>query len=227
MRAVSNRGQYAFVSVRNPRSEIRIGLAAITVGLAAIVAAPASAQSEYTEYFDGPYFGVTNLGFGGYGLFNIGYAAGRATYHFLTDGHYNTAPGQTFTVGLAKNEFGAPTGAFFGHNWQYGHRVYGIEAYFHSTVVRADDFNSPDTIHTGNHSYDIKPHWLATLTAVAGVAYGRLMVYGQIGPALGHPVAEIVDLDQNLRIWTPRARPGIAVGAGLQFALTPSLAIGV
>ncbi len=215
------------MSVGDPGAEMRIGLTATAVGLAAILAAPASAQSELVEYFEGPYFGVTNMGVGGFGLFNIGYAAGRATYIFRTDGHYNTAPGQSFTVPLQKNELGAPVGAFFGRNWQYGQRVVGVEAYFHSTVVRADNFNSPDFIHTGNHSYDIKPHWLATLTAVAGVAYGRLMLYGQIGPALGHPVAEIVDLDQNLVIWTPRARPGIAVGAGVQFALTPSLAIGV
>jgi opacity protein-like surface antigen len=206
---------------------MRIGLTAIAVGLATIITAPASAQNEPPEYFDGPYFGVTNMGVGDYGLFNIGFAAGRATYRFLTDGHYNTAAGQSFTVALPKNELGAPVGAFFGRNWQYGQRVLGVEAYFHSTVVRADDFNSPDAIHTGNHSYDIKPHWLATLTAVAGVAFGRVMLYGQIGPALGHPVAEIVDLDNNLRIWTPQARPGIAVGAGLQFALTPSLAVGV
>jgi opacity protein-like surface antigen len=206
---------------------MRIGLTAIAVGLATIIAAPASAQSEPIEYFDGAYFGVTNLGVGGYGLFNIGYAAGRATYRFLIDGHYNSAAGQSFTIALPKNPLGAPVGAFFGRNWQYGTRVYGVEAYFHSTVVRADNFNSPDDIHTGNHSYDIKPHWLATLTAVAGVAYGRVMFYGQIGPALGHPVAEIVDLDQSLVIWTPRAVPGISVGAGLQFALTPSLAIGV
>ena len=198
-----------------------------------MVGSPAFSQDEPVARFDGPYIGLTNLGFDtwdgrpdGFGL-NFGYSAGVANYHFCTDGHYNSAPGQSFSVGMPMNELGAPFGLFFGRNWQDGRRVFGVEAYFHTGDARADNFNSPDYIHTGNHSYDIKPHWLTVLSATAGVALGRVMLYAQLGPAIGHPVAQIDDLDNNLRIWTPRAVPGISAGAGIQLAVTQSISIGV
>jgi opacity protein-like surface antigen len=197
---------------------------ACLAALLAISASPALAEDDPPAYFDGAYLGVTNFAQEGKGF---GYASGTATYHFLTDGYYNSSAGQTFSVGMPINEEGPPFGIFFGHNWQNGHRVFGVEAYFHTRDIRADDFTSPDYISTGNHVYDIKTHWLLNVSATAGVVFGRTMFYAEVGPAIGHPVAQIDDADNNYRIWTPRAVPGLAAGVGFEVALTQFLSVGV
>ncbi len=211
----------------------KLGVAA---GLVVAIAMSASASAE--EYFDGPYIGATNFGVGDgdeqLGGFNWGFASGRATYTFLTEGYYNTTAGYSFSLPMPINEIGAPIGFFIGRTWQDDWRVFGLEAYLHSATVRHDDTPGPPDLHpdAGEFEFDMKTHWVGTFMGTAGVAFGRLMLYGQAGFALGHYVPSIrydaTDPEPHrLEFWTPRAQLGVAFGAGLEFAVGRRVSIGL
>lgn len=198
-----------------------------------VLATPSLARAE--NYFEGAYFGFTNpppagvvgdlLGgpTAGPGA-NFGFAAGVASYNFLSTGDYGVA-GQAFTFPMLQNELGAPIGAFFGYRWQNDRRVLGIEAYLHSSVVNHDYTSNPLGL-ADDPRFRLKTHWVGMVTATAGVAFSRLLVFGQAGLSFSHYVSDI-------RIDTPNdfsgalARLGIALGAGAEFALTRRISLGI
>ena len=192
------------------------GIAA-AIGVFLLATAPAQAEGE--AYFDGPYLGAIG---------GIGFADAIGVYRFSTNGHYNSAAGDSFVLDMPQNSLGPPIGAFFGQNWQNGHRVVGFELSVQSAETRVDNATSPAFISTGDHLYDLKTHWLATLTGRAGFAVGRFFFFGHAGVALGHPVARIDDFDGvDKYIFAARAQPGVVGGVGMEVAVTHRLSLGL
>lgn len=178
-------------------------------GLCACLAlsAPAAAQ----DYWTGPYVGAL-----------AGYAWGDATYTFNTDGSYNTAAGQTFGHDVA----GVPIGGFLGYAWRSGNIVYGFEASFTSAFLGVSNYDVPSP-YDPNDQFDLKGHWFAALTPRIGYAMGRVLLYAEAGPAIGHLVARVEDTAAGTSIWSAGSAIGLAAGVGVEVAATRWLSIGL
>ena len=190
-------------------------LATLTVGASA---------TDNVDYWGGAYFAPIQ-----------GWGTGTAAYEFNTDGYYNDAVGDTFLQPLSST----PQGAVIGYNWRTGSFVFGLEAFFHSHGVAAENscmklYPQPppgvpcgDTPFDPTEEFDFKGHWFTGISARAGWASGRWMVYAQGGPVGGHLVARIEDTDADLYTWTPSTVLGVSGEVGVQFAFTPRFSIGL
>jgi opacity protein-like surface antigen len=200
------------------------------------LATPSLAKAE--NYFESAYVGFTNppppgtvgelFGFGG-GVggpgFNFGFAGGIARYNILESAGFLGLAGESFSFPMLQNELGAPIGAFFGRRWQYDWRVFGVEAYLHSSTVNHEWTLNPGT-NFDNTRFRLKTHWVGTVTATAGVAFDRLLLFTQAGVAMSHYVLD-VDSDNLPRVSPAQARLGVAVGAGAEFAVTRRVSLGI
>ncbi|MCW5687861.1 MAG: porin family protein [Pseudolabrys sp.] len=122
----------------------------------------------------------------------------------------------SFTAGGLVNGFQA------GYNHQWGQWVAGVEA-------EASLANIDGAARCANNIYlcDSPIDGLGTLTLRGGYAFGRLLAYGKAGGALMHERLKLTPAPGGgqTEIFTGKAwRAGWTVGAGLEYALTPSLA---
>lgn len=171
-----------------------------------------NAASANDDYWAGPYYGII-----------AGFAVGRADIEFATAGAYNNNAGDRFSVPLRR----IPAGGFMGHNWLFGDWVLGIEASMQTHDVRVDDLEGPPSIHAGDHSYNLKTHWVGAFVGRVGYAAGPWLFYGEAGPAMAHPVIHIIDNDNSYYSYANQTRPALMWGAGVQYALGPRLSFGL
>ncbi|MGX8008882.1 outer membrane protein [Mesorhizobium sp. ORM8.1] len=145
--------------------------------------APVAASYDWT----GAYIGV-NAG-GGFGTFNLSPSGG--------------GPG-----GFDLSASGFLGGVQAGYNWQSGQFVYGVEADFQASDVKAD-------ISLGGPSIDVKVDWFGTLRARIGYTpVDRFMVYATGGLAYGHEKIEAPGTSLS------KTKAGWTVGGGAEYALT-------
>lgn len=211
------------------------GVMASTVGLVMVLATPNLAKAE--GFFEGAYLGFTNpppagivgdlLGGPGAGAgANFGFAGGVARYNILESAGFLGVAGDSFSFPMLQNELGAPIGAFFGRRWQYDWRVFGVEAYLHSSTVNHEWTLNPG-VSPASSRFRLKTHWVGTVTATVGVAFSRLLLFGQAGLAFSHYVLDIDTVIPNSRVSAAQARLGVAVGAGAEFAVTRRVSLGI
>jgi outer membrane immunogenic protein len=90
------------------------------------------------------------------------------------------------TGGYYDSERTAATGALFGgqvgYNWQAHNIVYGLEADLNWVGAHGSETKIPYFLPI---SYETKLTWLATVRARAGMAFGRTLLYGTGGLAVG------------------------------------------
>ncbi len=186
------------------------GIAAVAgLGLA-LLAAPASADDQVD--WAGPHVDVI----GGYGW-------GTGTYHFNTDGWFNTAPGQEFSVPVD----GIPFGIGIGWNWQNGRYVYGFDTTFLTAIGGISNFHYTSPYFPGSDQFDLKGHWFGTLTANVGFTAGPVMFSVNAGLAVAHFVTYAKDLATPVTTHARGPVPGLAFGASADWAITPRVAVGV
>ncbi|MER8807813.1 porin family protein [Mesorhizobium australicum] len=145
---------------------------------------PVAASFDWT----GAYIGV-NAG-GGFGTFNLAPSGG--------------APGS-----IDIDASGFLGGVQAGYNWQVGQFVYGVEADFQGSDIKADlSFGGPGGLET-------KVDWFGTVRARLGYTpVDRFMIYGTGGLAYGHEKISAPGLDLS------KTRVGWTVGAGAEYAIT-------
>jgi outer membrane immunogenic protein len=144
---------------------------------------PVAASFDWT----GAYIGV-NAG-GGFGTFNLAPSGG--------------GPG---SIDISASGFLG--GVQAGYNWQVGQLVYGVEADFQGSDIKAD-------LTLGGPGLEAKVDWFGTVRARLGYApVDRFMVYGTGGLAYGHEKISAPGLDLS------KTRVGWTVGAGAEYAIT-------
>jgi len=186
-----------------------LGLLAGMCMAAAVAVTPAKADGE--DYFSGGYLGIIG-----------GWAVGNAAYQFNTDGWYNTAAGQSFSIPIA----GPPTGGVIGYNWvQPDGVVYGFEYSLYTALGGVSHWNTPSPL-IGGQTFDLKGHWFSAFTPRVGMAWGRFMAYAQAGPAVAHLIAIAHDNPNDLYNARRSMVPGVALGTGFQVAVTQRISIG-
>ncbi|MDX8452727.1 porin family protein [Mesorhizobium sp. VK9D] len=152
--------------------------------------APVAASFDWT----GAYIGV-NAG-GGFGTFKL-------------------TPNPNVGTGLSLSSGGFLGGIQAGYNWQSGQMVYGVEADFQGSDVKASfsGLFGPGEIET-------KVDWFGTLRARLGFTpVDRFMVYGTGGLAYGHEktTSGPTSLSKTKAGWT--------VGAGAEYAINTNWTI--
>ncbi|MBZ9821920.1 outer membrane protein [Mesorhizobium sp. CA4] len=153
----------------------------------ALQEAPVAASYDWT----GAYIGV-NAG-GGFGTFSIDPAGG--------------GPG-----GFDLSASGFLGGIQAGYNWQVGQFVYGVEADFQGSDVKAE-------ISLGGPSLEAKVDWFGTVRARIGYTpVDRFLVYGTGGLAYGHEKLDTSGLGGGPSF--SKTRVGWTVGAGAEYAIT-------
>jgi outer membrane immunogenic protein len=182
------------------------------VAAAVLTAAGGPALAEGARNWAGPYHGLI-----------AGTAWGNADYRFNTGGWYNDGPGDAFSLGVA----GRPLGMVLGYDWQRQDLVYGVEFAIISAVLGVSHWNVDNPYAPGTQDFDLKGHWFTSLTGHVGLARGPMLLSVHAGPALAHLVAEAHDTAEGYFIWTPGSVFGIAVGAGLEVAVSRRVSLGL
>lgn len=152
-----------------------------------------------------------------------GYGWGTGDYHFNTNGWFNTAPGEEFSVRVV----GAPMGVAMGWNWQNGQVVYGFDATFLTAFGGISSYHYVSPYYPASDDFDLKGHWFGSLTARVGFAYGPMLFSVNAGPAVAHLVTYANDSVTPVTVHERGPVPGFAVGATADWAITPRVAIGV
>jgi outer membrane immunogenic protein len=123
---------------------------------------------------------------------------------------------------------GAAFGFGGGMNWQSGMLVFGIEADWTKSVLRADipfaATIAPFGAVTGTLGATVD--WTATARMRAGIAIERALIYGTAGLAVASAEGELSVTGGGPFIWTDSVwLGGWVLGAGIEYALTPSWSI--
>jgi outer membrane immunogenic protein len=113
-------------------------------------------------------------------------------------------------------------------NWQSGLLVFGLEADWTRSTLRADipfaATIAPFGAVTGTLGATVD--WTATARLRAGFAIDRALVYGTAGLAIASAEGELTVLGGTPFTWTDSAwLGGWALGAGIEYALTPSWSV--
>lgn len=150
-----------------------------------------------------------------------GYYAGTHIGNAATGNQWKGATGAggefpgAFTSGGIVNGFQA------GYNRQWGRWVVGVEA--EATIA---DIEGTARCASGVYLCDTSIDGLGTLTLRGGYAFGRMLAYGKAGGALLHEHLKSTPTPgagQTETLVGKAWRGGWTVGAGLEYALTPSL----
>jgi opacity protein-like surface antigen len=112
-----------------------------------------------------------------------------------------------------------------GFAWQDGPWILGLEvsAVTAAGGIGADDIPSP--YFPNDQAFEVKDHWFATLIARGGFALDRAMLYIAAGVAPGHLIFGASDQAAGLAIRAGHWALGIAIGAGVEVALSERLAL--
>jgi len=150
----------------------------------------------------------------------------------------------TTLPGIATNGNGFLGGGQIGLNWQFDELiVFGIEGDVQATSLKtAGNVTAVDPTGTGasfSATYAMNMEWVATVRARVGVTWDRLMVYATGGAAFGgsqlttlltrvDPPASLFNLPGPTGITSSTgAETGWTAGAGVEWAFTPYLSLGV
>jgi len=149
---------------------------------------------------------------------HAGYASSDPRFDFVTAGHYNLVPGNSFGFGAD----GFMGGGHAGYNWQRSNFVFGLEGSVSYTDLRGNAispfFPASDTFHT-------KQEWIATVTPRLGVTSGAWLFYVKGGVAFTELRTRIQDtFDYNERNET---KTGWTVGGGVEWMVSPNWIVGV
>ena len=114
-----------------------------------------------------------------------------------------------------------------GYNWQFGHTVLGIEGDYNWANVDKTKASLNDNDDDGSTTR-FKMNEFATLRGRAGLALDRTLIYATAGVAFAHihNTTTFTDTDGSthlLSVDENKWKTGLAVGAGVEFALTPEL----
>lgn len=235
--------QVLYFSVSRMRTRsvplVRTAALVLTAPLLAPVAAPAAdlfaprptAQAPAYTDWSGGYVGLEGSAGGSYGAYSFGPTTigGRPVPPFKSGD-------STGRSDQGKNATTATGGLFGGWNWQAGPWVYGIEASLDAANLKRP---VPSTI-AGFGYADATPAFnivraktdlYGALRARLGYSFDRYLIYGTFGLAGANAriLANYPDLDAGGQ---PAARRdldyvGFTLGAGVQYAITDSLALGI
>jgi outer membrane immunogenic protein len=147
---------------------------------------------------------------------------------FYIGGHGGGAWGEKcFTfVGVGDgchNVSGGLAGGQVGFNWQTGNLVLGVE--FSGSATWLDGRHTiPGSI--GGDTFDTRVDSLFLLTARAGYAFDRLLLYVTGGGASVRDRYTFVDNPLGIASSARETRWGWTIGAGLEYAFAPSWSVG-
>ncbi|EIZ84298.1 carbohydrate-selective porin OprB [Methylobacterium sp. GXF4] len=191
---------------------------------------PAADIPAYTDW-SGGYIGLEGSAGGSYGAYNFGPTTigGRSVPAFKS----GDATGRS---DQGRNATTAVGGLFGGWNWQTGPWVYGVEASLDAANLKRP---VPSTI-AGFGYGDVDPVFnivrakadlYGTLRARIGYSFDRYLIYGAVGltGANARFLASYPDLDTGGQTTARRelGYVGFTLGAGVQYAITDTLALGI
>jgi outer membrane immunogenic protein len=154
-----------------------------------------------------------------YAGMQAGYGWGDVDYHFNDSGHYNDEAGDSFGHSID----GWLVGGHIGYNYQINNVVLGIEGAISWSDIGKSDVISP--YYPESDTWETKVDWFGTVTPRIGYAFDRALVFAKGGLAFGK-VANYVQ-DGSDYVDSSDTRFGWTVGAGLQYALTNNVLLGV
>ena len=173
---------------------VLVGLSGGAYAADAVVSEPVPVASTFD--WTGAYIGV-NAG-GGFGTFKLTPNLGS---------------------GLSLSSGGFLGGVQAGYNWQSGQMVYGVEADFQGSDVKASlsGIGGPGT------ELETKVDWFGTLRARLGYTpVDRFMVYGTGGLAYGHEKTSISGIGGTS---FSKTKAGWTVGGGAEYAINSNWTI--
>ncbi|MCJ2067351.1 carbohydrate porin [Methylobacterium sp. J-030] len=190
---------------------------------------PIAEGSNYTDW-SGGYIGLQGSASGAYGdyAFSRTTVGGRAVPSFMSgDGTGRRDQGTTATTIVG--------GAFGGYNWQTGPWVYGVEADLSASNLKRP---LPSTItgfgYEDADAFNIiraKTDVFGSLRARLGYSFERYLVYGAFGLSGTNArfIGNYPDIDTGaLNVAKHEVSfIGFNIGAGVQYAITESLALGL
>lgn len=203
---------------------------AAAADLRAPVAPPASEGPSYADW-SGPYLGIegsAGASFGNY-AFGPSTVGGRAIPAFQSgDSTRRSDTGRTATTAVG--------GVFGGYNWQTGPYLYGLEAdLYGANLKRPVPSNAPGFGYEGiDPPFSVirgKTDLYGALRARLGYSFESYLVYATFGLAGANArvLATYPDLASGA-VATARkdlSFLGFTLGAGVQYAITPNLALGL
>lgn len=146
---------------------------------------------------------------------------------FYFGGHAGLAVGQTsgetdlgglFTINTDQAMNGALGGAHVGYNFQMGNTVLGIEGTWSALDLKGSE-TCVVVLNCGR-----KADWLATLVGRVGFTFDRTLLYGLAGVAWSNVETDVRDnIVGILRLDGDATHVGWVIGAGLEYALSPSI----
>lgn len=180
--------------------------------------------------WSGPYLGIEGSAGNSYGAYNFRdtTVGGRPVRAFKT----GDATGQS---DLGRNATTAVGGLFGGYNWQTGPWLYGIEAdVAGANLKRPVLLPTPGFVGDGDPGLGLiraKTDVYGTLRGRFGYAFERSLVYASFGLAGANARLQASYPDPGTGLVTTARRDlsslGFTLGAGVQFAVTESLALGI
>ncbi|MGY2046889.1 carbohydrate porin [Methylobacterium sp. JK268] len=181
--------------------------------------------------WSGPYLGGEASGGGSYGAF--GFAGTSVGGRAVLPSRTGDATGRS---DLGRSATTAVGGLFGGYNWQFGPWLYGVEATLDgANLKRPLGSGAPGFGYEGvDPAFALirgKTDALGTLRARFGYAFDRFLVYGSLGLAGAGTrfLATYPDLAGGAVSAARRdeVTVGFTLGVGVQFAVSPHLALGI
>jgi outer membrane immunogenic protein len=131
--------------------------------------------------------------------------------------------GDNYLFGFENDQLSFIGGGHIGYNWQQGMFVYGLEA-DGGWLTHTEDHFSLDNGFTKGTSL----HWLTTVRARGGVAFGDWLVFLTGGVAFGEIRAlERICCSPETQGYFSGTRTGWVFGGGIEHMLTPWLILGI
>lgn len=152
---------------------------------------------------------------------NAGYGWGDADYSFNDDGYYNDDAGDRFS----HNIDGAFLGGHVGYNYQINNIVLGLEGALFWSDIGKSDVISP--YYPDSDRFETKVDWFGTLTPRIGYAFDRAHIFAKGGLAFGKVKTSANDTSSNDIVSEDSTRTGWTVGAGVEYAFTDNVLLGL
>jgi outer membrane immunogenic protein len=147
------------------------------------------------------------------------YLGGTAGGGIANSDHLNRDLFEDETGSTKFQEAFGTVGLTAGYNWQFGHTVLGIEGdYNWANVDKTQTFSNDEE---SGSSTRFKMDQFATLRGRAGLAFDQTLIYATAGVAWAHVQNTTSFGDPTFaQASESQWKTGLAVGAGLEFALT-------
>jgi outer membrane immunogenic protein len=143
---------------------------------------------------------------------------------FYIGGHLGGASAHNRLEGDPEHQVSFVGGGQIGYNFQKGMFVFGAEADA-SWLANTEDHLQTNNI-TGVQK-GVSLHWLATVRARGGVAFGNWYTYLTTGVAWGEVQLKLQEPCCNRESSYSQTRLGWVFGGGIQHLLTPNVIVGI